>query len=50
MTEEQKIEYQAPEVIDYGDLTELTAALTTGAHTDATFPSNTPFKDLTFSG
>jgi hypothetical protein len=47
--EEKKIEYQAPEIVDYGDLTELTAALSTGAHTDASFPSNTPFSQLTFS-
>jgi hypothetical protein len=47
--EEKDTEYQAPEVVDYGDLTDLTAALTTGHHLDATFPSGTPFSQLTFS-
>jgi hypothetical protein len=47
--EEKKIEYQAPEIVDYGDLTELTAGLSTGANLDASFPDGTPFSQLTFS-
>jgi hypothetical protein len=45
----EKLEYEAPEVVDYGDLTELTAAATSGPSLDATFPDGTPFGDLTFS-
>src|SRR2546429_2763039 len=47
--EEKKFEYQAPEIVDYGDLAELTAGLATGTHIDAAFPSGTPFSQLTFS-
>ena len=45
----EKVEYEKPKVRDYGDLTELTEALTTGQHIDAAFPSGTPFSQLTFS-
>ena len=43
-------EYEAPKVEDYGDLKDLTAGNKTGGFTDAAFPQNTPFKNLTFSG
>jgi hypothetical protein len=43
------MDYEKPTVVDYGEISELTAALATGAHTDATFPTNTPFTQLTFS-
>jgi hypothetical protein len=46
---EDEMEYQSPTVVDYGELTELTAGATTGTSLDATFPSGTPFSDLTFS-
>jgi hypothetical protein len=42
--------YAAPQVIDYGDLVQLTAAASHGAYTDAAFSSHTPVADLTFSG
>ena len=42
-------EYEAPEVVDYGDLVELTAGQSSGELTDAAFPVNTPFRNLTFS-
>jgi hypothetical protein len=45
----EKIEYEAPEVVDYGDLTELTAAAASGRHLDAAFPSGFPVSHLTFS-
>ena len=45
-----QIQYERPEVVDYGDLLDLTAAASTGGHTDAAFPTNTPFTQLTFSG
>lgn len=41
--------YEAPAVVDYGDLTSLTAGTTTGDYTDADFPTNTPKSALTFS-
>jgi hypothetical protein len=44
-----QIEYAQPEIADYGDLRELTAAAHTGNSTDATFPAHTPFSSLTFS-
>ena len=42
-------EYESPQVVDYGDLTELTAGSSTGDFTDAAFPVGTPFRNLTFS-
>jgi hypothetical protein len=44
------VEYEAPEVTDYGKLTDITAAQTSGANLDRTFPAGTPSGDLTFSG
>lgn len=41
--------YEAPTVVDYGSLRELTAGQSQGTNLDASFPINTPFKDLTFS-
>jgi hypothetical protein len=38
--QDQHVEYEKPEVRDYGDLKELTAATSTGTHTDV--PSGTP--------
>jgi hypothetical protein len=43
------MEYQAPKVSDYGDLTEITAGQSDGDFTDAQFPVQTPKRDLTFS-
>jgi hypothetical protein len=47
--DDKKIEYEAPEVVDYGDLTELTAGERTGAELDRSFPVHTPQDDLRFS-
>jgi hypothetical protein len=47
--EPKPVEYVAPEVTDYGKLTDITAGQASGSFTDRTFPTNTPFSDLTFS-
>jgi hypothetical protein len=44
------VDYDTPAVIDYGTLTDLTAAQQTGNFTDRDFPVHTPKDDLTFSG
>ncbi len=49
MEHEQKVEYESPEVVDYGDLVELTAAGTDGDCLDADFPAGTGRGKLTFS-
>jgi len=41
--------YTPPEIVDYGDLTDVTAGGQTGENLDAAFPDNTPRSDLTFS-
>jgi hypothetical protein len=42
--------YEKPQVVDYGDLVELTAAGTDGNHLDADFSAGTDRGRLTFSG
>jgi len=42
-------EYGTPQIVDYGDLVELTAAASDGAFTDAAFPPGTPRGDITFT-
>jgi hypothetical protein len=49
MVEDKNVEYEQPEIADYGDLRELTAAATTGGSLDASFTVHTPFNQLTFS-
>lgn len=49
MTHTESSEYETPEIVDYGDLVEVTAGSTDGDFTDAAFPTNTPKRDLTFS-
>ena len=49
MAEDTKVEYEQPEIADYGDLRELTAAASTGGSLDSTFVAGTPFGTLTFS-
>jgi hypothetical protein len=44
-----QIEYEAPRVVDFGDLVEMTAGSSDGDLTDSAFPINTPKRDLTFS-
>ena len=46
---EKDMEYESPRVLDYGTLTEVTAAQATGNFTDRDFPAGTPKDDLTFS-
>jgi len=41
--------YEAPSIVDYGHLVDLTAGQLDGDFTDAAFPVNTPKRDLTFS-
>lgn len=41
--------YEAPLVVDYGDLVEITAGQADGNDTDRAFPVHTPKRDLTFS-
>jgi hypothetical protein len=50
MEHHDAVEYESPDVIDFGDLVELTAGQSDGEMTDATFPVNTPKRSLTFSG
>jgi hypothetical protein len=42
--------YEAPKVVDLGDLVAITAGQVNGNFTDADFPTHTPKSDLTFSG
>jgi hypothetical protein len=42
--------YEAPKVVDLGDLVAITAAQTNGNYLDKAFPAGTPKSDLTFSG
>lgn len=48
--EHKPSEYETPDVVDYGDLLELTAAGSDGDYLDADFPVNTKKGALTFSG
>ena len=43
------MEYVKPEVVDYGDLAELTAGTQSGEYLDATFPIGTARGQLGFS-
>ena len=43
------IEYEAPRVVDFGDLVELTAGQSDGESLDQAFPALTPKRNLTFS-
>jgi len=47
--EAKPVEYESPDVVDYGDLVELTAAGSDGDALDADFPVNTKKSALTFS-
>jgi hypothetical protein len=47
---EAKVTYETPNIADYGDLVELTAAADPNANfLDADFPAGTPRDELTFS-
>jgi hypothetical protein len=41
--------YEAPRIVDYGTLVELTAQQADGNRTDRDFPIHTPKEDLTFT-
>jgi len=41
--------YKAPKISDVGTVVERTLAQGSGSQLDATFPTGTPFGDLTFS-
>lgn len=43
------MQYEKPEVSDYGTLASLTAGTQDGQFTDRDFPVNTPRDELTFS-
>jgi hypothetical protein len=43
------MDYIKPEIVDYGDMGDLTAGTNGGNYLDAAFPSGTPRGDLTFS-
>lgn len=47
--EPKPAEYVAPEVTDYGKLSDITAGGSSGAFTDAAFPAHTPLSDVTIS-
>lgn len=44
-----RMDYEAPSVVDYGGLADITAGMSDGEFLDRDFPTNTPKKDLTFS-
>ncbi|MBI5105241.1 MAG: putative RiPP precursor [Solirubrobacterales bacterium] len=47
--ENKELTFEKPSIVDYGDLTELTALQKDGGALDAAFPPGTPKGDLTFS-
>ena len=47
--EKPVVEYEKPEVVDYGTLAALTAGAAAGSRLDAGFPAGTLFGELTFS-
>jgi dihydroorotase-like cyclic amidohydrolase len=44
-----KKQYESPTLTVVGTFESITQAAQSGGHTDALFPPNTPFGDLTFS-
>ena len=47
--QDKPVAYEPPKVVDYGSLTDITAASATGAFTDRAFPSHTPVPDVSIS-
>ena len=47
--DEHTVEYERPDVVDYGDLVELTAGNSDGESLDQTFQVGTLKSNLTFS-
>ena len=46
---EQRKTYETPNLVELGSVEELTLGQSRGNQLDATFPSGTPFGQLTFS-
>nr|WP_127755154.1 lasso RiPP family leader peptide-containing protein [Devosia sp. 1566] len=44
-----KLTYTAPRLVRHGSIEAVTKGASTGSALDATFPTGTPFGDLTFS-
>jgi hypothetical protein len=42
--------YEAPRIVEQGNVAELTGMHSTGGYTDKAFPAHTPRSELTFSG
>jgi hypothetical protein len=49
MQEIQKAQYEAPTLTVVGTFEDITQGQARGSQLDATFPTGTPFGDLTFS-
>ena len=47
--QQERRPYEAPILTPYGDVREITAGMETGSALDESFPTGTPFEDLTFS-
>ena len=45
----EKPAYEAPAIVSLGSFETLTQGAATGSQLDASFPTGTPFGDLTFS-
>lgn len=43
------MKFEAPSVVDYGDLAQITAGQASGNFLDQDFDNNTPVSELTFS-
>jgi hypothetical protein len=48
-TNTEKKVYTAPRIVVLGDIETITLGSSTGDFTDAAFPINTPFRNITFS-
>ncbi|MFT3722199.1 MAG: lasso RiPP family leader peptide-containing protein [Hyphomonadaceae bacterium] len=44
-----RTEYEAPELTEIGSFEEITQGMSRGRRLDASFPTETPFENLTFS-
>lgn len=44
-----RMPYEAPSLTAYGEVRKVTAGMSAGTVLDETFPTGTPFDDLTFS-
>lgn len=46
---DNKMDYEAPTLVEVGSFEEITKGASSGGSLDADFPNDTPFADLTFS-